>query len=718
MRHQTRTYRLVNARLVAGLAGLYSVLAATTALAAGWAVGTNGLVMKSIDGGTTWASSNPTVQTLNGVYFVNDNFGFAVGANGAVAKTTNGGGDWSTTNPTPRTLNDVFFVDENYGWAVGNSGVVLRTTNGGGMWTASTPTALALYGVYFVDQNNGWAVGAGVALRTTNGGVNWTASSPTTATLKGVYFVDGSKGWAVGSSGTVIKTVNGGVNWTSSKPTSVALNSVYFVSATTGFAAGGAGAVLKTINGGTDWTEQRPVVSELNSVFFIDAVDGWAVGMSGVLLKTTNGGTDWTPSTPAGVELNDIFFASVPYIAITVQTAPAGRSFSVDGVDYSTTQTFNWLSGDAHVIATTSPQAGSAGTRFLWTGWSDDGALSHSVAPFGNATFTATFDTEYQLTMNGGGAGGTVTPSTSWRTPGEVVSISATPNVAYNFLGWEGTGSGSYTGSNNPTTVTMNGPVTELALFDAQMLVTVATNPSGRSITVDGGNYTSPRSFAWVPSSTHTIAVTSPQTTGGSRYTFVTWSDGGPISHSVSPSTEFTYTADFSAEYYLTMQASTGGSVTPVSAWFAAGTLVAITASPDSNYTFAGWTGTGSGSYSGSNSAASVTMNAPVTESASFNQNGFSGMPTELTLLDNAPNPFSQETDIRLGLPRAADVTVDLYDVNGRRVFSESLSSVPSGWSTFTLRADGEGGTLASGVYFLRVSSIGQVKSQRLVVIR
>jgi hypothetical protein len=264
----------------------------------------------------------------------------------------------------------------------------------------------------------------------------------------------------------------------------------------------------------------------------------------------------------------------------------------------------------------------------------------------------------------------------------------------------------------------MNGPVTENAIFDPQMLVTIATNPSGRSITVDGSDYTSPRSFAWLPSSSHTIAVASPQTAGGSRFTWTSWSDGGALSHSVSPSADITYTATFSTEYFLTMQAGTGGSVTPVSAWFAAGTVVAITASPDSNYTFAGWTGTGSGSYNGSNSASSVTMNGAITETAAFNQNGFSGTPTALTLLDNAPNPFSQETQIRLGLPHAADVAVDLYDVTGKRVFSESLLDVPSGWSTFTLSTNGAGGSLVSGVYFLKVASIGQVKTQRLVVIR
>jgi len=93
-------------------------------------------------------------------------------------------------------------------------------------------------------------------------------------------------------------------------------------------------------------------------------------------------------------------------------------------------------------------------------------------------------------------------------------------------------------------------------------------------------------------------------------------------------------------------------------------------------------------------------------------------MPTALTLLDNVPNPFREQTEIRVGLPRAADVTMDLYDVTGRRVFSENLPGVSSGWSSFTLDTAGAGGSLSSGVYFLRVTSIGQVKSQRLVLIR
>ena len=41
--------------------------------------------------------------------------------------------------------------------------------------------------------------------------------------------------------------------------------------------------------------------------------------------------------------------------------------------------------------------------------------------------------------------------------------------------------------------------------------VSVSTNVPGLNFTVDGSSYTSLQSFAWVPSSSHTIATTSPQ---------------------------------------------------------------------------------------------------------------------------------------------------------------------------------------------------------------
>src|SRR5205823_7359027 len=151
-------------------------------------------------------------------------------------------------------------------------------------------------------------------------------------------------------------------------------------------------------------------------------------------------------------------------IPITVQTNPAGLTFTVDGTTYSATQTFSWTPGSSHTIATTSPQSAGTGVRYVWARWSDGGAISHIVAPTTNKTYTATLSKQYYLTMSHG-TGGTVSPSSGWRGSGAAVSISETPATGYNFSGWTGSGMGSYTGINNPASITMSGPITEAATF-------------------------------------------------------------------------------------------------------------------------------------------------------------------------------------------------------------------------------------------------------------
>src|SRR5262249_48826208 len=92
-------------------------------------------------------------------------------------------------------------------------------------------------------------------------------------------------------------------------------------------------------------------------------------------------------------------FSATTTIQVTVKTSPTGLSFTVDGTTYTATQTFSWVSGSSHTIATTTPQSGGTGVQYVWQKWSDNGAISHTVAPTVNTTYTATFRTQYQLTM-------------------------------------------------------------------------------------------------------------------------------------------------------------------------------------------------------------------------------------------------------------------------------------------------------------------------------
>jgi len=91
---------------------------------------------------------------------------------------------------------------------------------------------------------------------------------------------------------------------------------------------------------------------------------------------------------------------------------------------------------------------------------------------------------------------------------------------------------------------------------------------------------------------------------------------------------------------------------------------------------------------------------------------------TELLVADNAPNPFGVTTELRIGLPAAGEVTVDVYDVAGRRV-ARLAETLQEGWQTirFDGRASG-GAILPSGVYFYRVRAAGSTVTKKMVIYR
>ena len=75
--------------------------------------------------------------------------------------------------------------------------------------------------------------------------------------------------------------------------------------------------------------------------------------------------------------------------------------------------------------------------------------------------------------------------------------------------------------------------------------VTVASVPSGLTLTVDGTPVTTPATFQWTPGTSHTLDASGPN---GTQYVFQSWSQGGNASQTiVAPSSPTTYTASFTA---------------------------------------------------------------------------------------------------------------------------------------------------------------------------
>jgi hypothetical protein len=137
------------------------------------------------------------------------------------------------------------------------------------------------------------------------------------------------------------------------------------------------------------------------------------------------------------------------------------------------------------------------------------------------------------------------------------------------------------------------------------------------ALTVDSVGCTSPCNFQWTPGSTHTLAAANQAGATGTQYLFANWSDGLAATHTVTaPSAATTYTATFTTQYFLTTSASplAGGTITPSSGWYNAGTVVSVSAAANAGYQFTGFTG----ALSGTTTPQNVTMSAAATVTATF----------------------------------------------------------------------------------------------------
>ena len=86
-------------------------------------------------------------------------------------------------------------------------------------------------------------------------------------------------------------------------------------------------------------------------------------------------------------------------------------------------------------------------------------------------------------------------------------------------------------------------------------------------------------------------------------------------------------------------------------------------------------------------------------------------------MLQNAPNPFRDETDVRFGLAADAEVRIELFNVSGRRIFSDAVAG-SAGWQSYHLDAGRSGANLTTGIYFVRVTAAGAAASTRILLLR
>ncbi|HUW13030.1 MAG TPA: YCF48-related protein, partial [Anaerolineae bacterium] len=265
-----------------------------------WAVGTEGLLLHSVDGGTYWQMQDArTSEDLQAIHSIDDDRAWAVGGGGVILHTENGGHTWVMQDSgTTAALHDLCLQEAGSGWAVGAGGTILHTGDGGLNWQGqASGSNRDLLALHCEDAETAWAVGeGGTILHTADGGQGWQPQNSTTAgPLRGISFGDESNGWAVGGIGQILHTSNGGTTWAAqTSPAARELNGVFATSATQVWAAGNAGTILHSSNGGGNWaTHDSGTPENLTAIAAGDGSTVMAVGHVRQMRFSGDAGSTW-----------------------------------------------------------------------------------------------------------------------------------------------------------------------------------------------------------------------------------------------------------------------------------------------------------------------------------------------------------------------------------------------------------------------------------------
>ena len=88
--------------------------------------------------------------------------------------------------------------------------------------------------------------------------------------------------------------------------------------------------------------------------------------------------------------------------------------------------------------------------------------------------------------------------------------------------------------------------------------------------------------------------------------------------------------------------------------------------------------------------------------------------PEKISLDSAYPNPFNPTTTIEFGLPFDSEISIQIYNLQGRVVETLANEYIQAGYHSVTWNAD----NFSSGVYFVKMATGGDVKTQKLLLVK
>ncbi len=107
------------------------------------------------------------------------------------------------------------------------------------------------------------------------------------------------------------------------------------------------------------------------------------------------------------------------------------------------------------------------------------------------------------------------------------------------------------------------------------------------------------------------------------------------------------------------------------------------------------------------------TWNLTIAANTAVEEWHLSGLPERFELTRIYPNPFNPSTTVVVGLPRASELRLEVFNLMGRRVALLHAGPVSEGYHRFAF--DGSG--LGSGLYFVRAHVPGELDAMRKLLL-
>ncbi|MBF9239559.1 hypothetical protein I2I05_19360 [Hymenobacter sp. BT683] len=245
-----------------------------TSLLVGYAVGgsracsganctpAGGLILKTVDGGATWASVYQAARVEIVAIAANSRgelFAISKGPNTQLLKSSNAGTTWAPVAEFAFPLAEIAF-DNTFGYCAGANGKIIGSLDNGTTWNA-LPTLTSNYfnDLKFLTSSGYCISNNSLVYKTTDNGQNWVelpqagvsafVVNPLTATSVLVFGAGRYSGGDFGTyDGAVMQTTNGGAGWHQLELRNIgAVRYTSFYSATRGYAAAGRALVQVTV---------------------------------------------------------------------------------------------------------------------------------------------------------------------------------------------------------------------------------------------------------------------------------------------------------------------------------------------------------------------------------------------------------------------------------------------------------------------------------------